>query len=95
MSFFSYSTFKSDLSLDKLLIKNPLTTFFWRLESDDFHDLGLYAKDILVVDKSAKVRKDDLIIVIREGEFCLVKVKSGRNEDEIWGVVVGVVKCLR
>ncbi len=95
MPFFSYSTFKSDLSLDKLLIKNPLTTFFWRLESDDFHDLGLYAKDILVVDKSAKARKSDLIIVIREGEFCLIKTKGGRSKDEIWGVVVGVVKCLR
>lgn len=60
---------ESKLSLDELIIKNPPSTFFVRVEGFSMIDSGIYPNDILVVDKSLTAKINDVIVALLDGDF--------------------------
>ena len=45
------------IDLNKELIKNPLSTFFVKVEGDSLSDLGIFDGDTMLVDKSLEIMK--------------------------------------
>lgn len=67
-------------SLDKLVIRDPSTTYFLRVDGDSMTGAGIYDKDIIVVDTSLKAKNNDIVVARIEGEFILkrlVKTPTG------------------
>lgn len=63
------------IDLNALCIKHPASTFFVKVEGDSMIDAGIFAGDILVVDRSLTARHLDIVIAGINNEFT-VKVLS-------------------
>ncbi len=86
------------LDLNRLLISNPPATFFARLETAD--------GELLIIDKSAPVHNNSVVVVAIDGELVVrrvaiikgvLKFNNGKvicPEDTIWGVVKYVIQKL-
>lgn len=62
------------LSLDNHIIRHPAATFFMRVKGNGLNDIGIYSKDILVIDRSIKPTPGCLITAILEGEMVVRKL---------------------
>ncbi|TYP92543.1 SOS response UmuD protein [Fodinibius salinus] len=62
------------LSLDDYIIRHPAATFFMRVKGNGLNDIGIYSKDILVIDRSLKPTANCLITAILEGEIVVRKL---------------------
>lgn len=67
---------EDNLSLDELLIKNPATTFFARVEGDSMIDAGIFQNDILVIDRSLHAQDNDIVVALLDNEFTVKRLKT-------------------
>ena len=61
-------------SLDKHLIQNPVATFMAYANGDSMERIGIYHRDILIIDRSVSARDGDVIIAVLHGEFTVKQV---------------------
>ncbi|MEE2652899.1 MAG: translesion error-prone DNA polymerase V autoproteolytic subunit [Pseudomonadota bacterium] len=57
------------LDLNELCVKHPAATFFVRVEGDSMVEAGIFANDVLTVDRSLKAEHGDIVIACLEGEM--------------------------
>jgi len=70
------------LDINDLVVQNPASTFFVRVEGDSMIDAGIFSGDVLVIDR-AKDTKDGVIVVAAvNGEMVVKRLQmqgSGSN----------------
>ena len=59
------------LSLDDFLIEKPASTFMLTVSGDSMIDAGIHPGDLVLIDKSAKPRKNEIVIAQVDGEWTL------------------------
>ena len=80
------------LDIHKLVVKNPESTFFFRVKGDGLIDEYLQDGDILVVDRSLQPFEGALVVIIAIDELQVVKCdKNILLENALWGVVSYVI----
>lgn len=57
------------LSLDELLVEHPSATFIGQASGDSMQGVGIFDKDILIVDRHVSVRNQDVIVANYNGGF--------------------------
>lgn len=67
------------LDLNALLVKRPAATFFMRMEGDSMAGAGMFAGDILVVDRSLAPADGDIIVAAVDGEFVARVFRRGKG----------------
>ena len=72
------------ISLDKHLIQNPAATFMAYANGNSMVRVGIYHKDILIIDRSLNARDGDIIIAVLHGEFT---VKQLSIIDETFSLI--------
>ena len=84
------------LDLNKLVVKNRSSTFYMRIESTSYEELGISTGDTLAIDRALQMRSGDVYVGTVEGEF-VVRKYSGETDEEIdfFGVVTHVIHRLR
>ncbi|HPI98871.1 MAG TPA: S24 family peptidase [Synergistales bacterium] len=88
---------EKDPDLNRLLIKNPSSTFFLRARVLSVTSLPVRDRDILIVDRSLEPSEGDLFIVPQDGSLRLKYMdhlsarSSQRDEGECWGVVTWII----
>lgn len=70
---------KLDLNLH--LIRRPAATFFVRAEGESMKDAGIFAGDLLVVDRGIQPQPEDVVIAVVHGELT---VKRLIRRDSEW-----------
>lgn len=79
------------LSLDRLLIKHPSSTYFFRLQGHQWEGSGIFDGDIAVIDKALTPTEQDLVVWWQDnGEFYLTRWQRAKQQN-IWGVVSSVI----
>ena len=63
------------LDLNKLVVKNPTSTFFFRYQGEEIPSWGVRDGDILVVDRAVTPKSGNLIVAVCGGEFILREIK--------------------
>ena len=67
------------LDLNQLLIKQPASTFFVRIEGDSMEGAGLSTGDILVVDRSKEPKHGSIVVAAVFGELVVKRFsKKGK-----------------
>lgn len=79
------------LDLNKHLIGKPGDTFGLTFDGEPSPEIGLYPRDLLIVDRSLAPRIGDVVITLRAGDY-IVKPYAG---GKVWGVVTHVIHTLR
>lgn len=93
---FTNTSYRNDvnaLDLNELVVKNPNSTFFMRVEGENWIKQGIYPGDVAVIDRSATPKKGDTVVAEVDGDFELARLGSleGREEALVWGVVTHTV----
>lgn len=81
----------SPLSLDRLLIRHPSSTYFFRIRGHHWHRWGVFDGDIAVIDRSLRPRERELVIWWQEsGEFSLSPFDQAEHQP-LWGTVTAII----
>lgn len=67
------------LDLDQLLIEHPCATFLGYACGDSMQDVGIFDKDLLIVDRSLDVQDFDIIVANLNGEFICKQIDLNRR----------------
>lgn len=69
------STEFPSLDLNKILIKNPISTFYGRVKGVSMKDAGIDNGDLLVIDKSLEYRNNAFAVCCLNSEFTFKRIK--------------------
>ena len=71
---------EQSINLNKVLIKNPTSTFFARVDGDSMYETGIHNGDIAIIDKSLEPREGSKVVAYIDGEFVMKTIRMGKNE---------------
>ena len=83
------------IDLTRLLIKHPSATYLMRLDSNEWSDRGMFAGDIIIIDRSLEAKGRDIIIWWEGDQFTMGAFKDAPKNTEIWGTVTSVIHNFR
>lgn len=63
------------IDLIKLLIKDKETTFFAVVTGDSMNGIGIFDRDVLIIQKGLFPRENDIVVVFLAGEFFVKRYK--------------------
>ena len=69
------------IDLNKYLIKNPISTFFVKVDGSLMEDANIFKDDILVIDKSITPKNRNIVVAILNGEFTVKRLLL-KNENK-------------
>lgn len=67
------------LDLNHYLVSNPSATFFVRAAGDSMINAGIYADDLLIVDRSLEPRDGSVVIAVLDGEITVKRIRFNRR----------------
>lgn len=83
------------IDLHKLVVKQPTSTFFMRIDGNDWEERSVFDGDIVVIDRSLKPRQSDLVIISKEDAFIITPFPEVPTDSLLWGTVTAVVHRYR
>lgn len=79
------------LSLDKLLIRHPSSTYFFRVQGHSWADHGIFDGNLALIDRAITPRPQDLVIYWQGDSFAITRYSQLTYEDTIWGTILSTV----
>ncbi|MFD2551326.1 LexA family protein [Bizionia sediminis] len=70
------------LSLDTMLVKNKMATFYARVSGQSMIDAGLDDNDLLVIDRSLEPENNRIAVCFLDGEFTVKRLRV--EKDGVW-----------
>ncbi len=85
------------ISLDNELVTHSEATFFVRIAGNEFSTYIIFDKDVLIIDRSLSPAKNSLVLIVKEGDFTIVRVSEMDDTISclIWGVITYVIHDVR
>ena len=68
------------VSIDKLLIKNPNSSFMLEVSGDSMINAGIMPKDFVVVDKSLTPKEGDIVIAHVDGDWTIKYLRKDNGK---------------
>ncbi|MDA8299160.1 MAG: transcriptional repressor LexA [Deltaproteobacteria bacterium] len=68
------------ISIDKLLIKNPNSSFMLEVSGDSMINVGIMPKDFVVVDKSLTPKEGDIVIARVDGDWTIKYLRKDNGK---------------
>src|SRR4051812_14702103 len=62
------------LDLNEHLIEHPAATFFIRVTGDSMQQAGIFAGDLVVIDRSQEPKNGNVVLAVVNGEFTLKRL---------------------
>lgn len=85
---------KPTLSLDRLLIPRPNSTYFFRITGHEWSNQGIYDSDIVVIDRAPHPSARDLVVAWQD-DFIIARCSTLPPGVSPWGVVTAVIHQYR
>lgn len=82
---------QTPLSLDKLLVQHPISTYFFRIRGHSWHRLGMFDGDIAVIDRSRIPREGSIAICWDEASEVHITQWHKADSQNLWGVVTSII----
>ncbi|HSX32300.1 MAG TPA: S24 family peptidase [Candidatus Saccharimonadales bacterium] len=85
------------LDINKLLIRNPGSTYLFKVRGNNWQDAGVHDSDIAVIDRALDPRKNDVVLWWdgQRGEFAISYHSAIPIDASCWGVVTATVHEFR
>jgi DNA polymerase V len=79
------------LDLNQLLIKNSSSTFFMRIEGNEWASSGIFGGDLIIVDRAPRPRPNDLVIWSEADKFVISPLHTVPKNKPVWGLVTAAI----
>lgn len=83
------------LDLNQLLVRQPSSTYLFRVGGHTWSDQGIYDGDIAIVDRAPMAHRTDLLVVWRPDGSTIMRQHQLTPEDKPWGVITAVIHQYR
>lgn len=83
------------LSLDKLLIRHPSSTYFFRVRSHNWHAYGVFDGDLAVIDRAVQPRPRDLVVWWQPDGSFVLEPYARAAQQPLWGTVTSIIHMYR
>lgn len=83
------------LSLDKLLISHPSSTYFFRIRGHNWHGYGVFDGDLAVIDRAIQPHAHDLVVWWQPDGSFVVKPFSRSSQQPLWGTITSIIHTYR
>ena len=67
---------EKSLDINDLVVENPLSTFFVRVQGDSMEGVGIHSGDVLVVDRSVEPRDGRIVVAAVFGELVVKRLRQ-------------------
>ncbi|MCB9811914.1 translesion error-prone DNA polymerase V autoproteolytic subunit [Candidatus Nomurabacteria bacterium] len=64
------------LDINDLIVKNPASTFFVRVEGDSMEGAGIFSGDVLAVDRAVTPKDGSIVLAAVYGELVVKRLKQ-------------------
>lgn len=64
------------LDINDLVVHNPASTFFVRVEGDSMEGAGIFSGDVLVVDRSIEQKQGKIVVAAVNGELLVKRLSK-------------------
>ena len=64
------------LDINDLVVKNPASTFFVRVEGDSMEGTGIFSGDVLVVDRAVEAKDGKIVVAAVYGEMVVKRIRK-------------------
>ncbi len=64
------------LDINDLVVQNPASTFFVRVEGDSMEGAGIFSGDVLVVDRSVDAKNEKIVVAAVNGEMLVKRLSK-------------------
>lgn len=71
------------LDINDLVVKNPASTFFVRVEGDSMEGAGILSGDVLVVDRAKEPKSSMIVVAAVNGELVVKRLSVRGNTLEL------------
>lgn len=71
------------LDINDLVVQNPASTFFVRVEGDSMIGAGIFSGDVLAVDRSLTPKDGSIIVAAVYGEMVVKRLHAKGNTHEL------------
>ncbi|MDO5654974.1 MAG: translesion error-prone DNA polymerase V autoproteolytic subunit [Flavobacteriaceae bacterium] len=78
----AYEKLENKLDINRELVRNPLTTFYAKVNGQSMIDDGIADGDLLVIDRSLQPQDGKIAVCFIDGEFTCKRIRIKR--DGIW-----------
>lgn len=87
---------ESRIDLNRILTRNRDATFFIRIKGDGYREFQINTGDVLIVDRSMTLARGKLAVVVKEGEFKIIRIAGNEalentEEQILWGVITYII----
>lgn len=76
------------IDLNKILIKNSISTFFGKVKGFSMEGVGISDGDLLIIDKSLEPKNGKIAVCFIDGEFTVKKIKI--EASQVWLLAANV-----
>jgi hypothetical protein len=83
------------LDINRLLIRQPSSTYLFRVAGHHWSDQGIYEGDVAVIDRALQASPNDLLVTWRAEGLALCRQHRLTPEDKPWGVVTAIIHKYR
>jgi hypothetical protein len=83
------------LDLNKLLIRNSLSTYLMRIEGHEWRDAGIFDGALVLIDRALKAAGNDLVIWWEGDTFTISPHHAVPSGTPTWGVVTATIQQFR
>jgi len=70
---------ENNIDLNKELCKNPLATFYIKVNGNSMINAGINNNDILIVDRSLEPQNNKIAVCFIDGEFTVKRIKTDKD----------------
>ena len=67
---------EKNLDINDLVVQNPSSTFFVRVEGDSMEEAGIFSGDVLVVDRSVEHKQGKIVVAAVNGELVVKRLSQ-------------------
>jgi DNA polymerase V len=79
----SNSFLEGKLDLNQYLVTNPNTNFLIRVKGDSMSKIGINTGDLLIVDRTAKVTNNKIVVAAINGELLVKRILFAENTIQL------------
>lgn len=83
------------IDLNTFLIHNSISTFMMRIVGNDWRAQGIFANDVVIIDRALKPHQNDLIVWWKDDAFAISPRHTLPIDSTVWGVVTATIHQYR
>jgi SOS-response transcriptional repressor LexA len=79
------------LNLDRLLIRHPNSTYFFRIRGHNWYRYGVFDGDLAIIDRAVNPKEGKLVVWWQESGDFMISTYEKSLQQNVWGTITTII----